>query len=286
MKSFIQKCWLYFSRRLPVGMKGKARVSRLFLGNLLDSKDIVVHDLQGFSFVVPSLRETIAFHLLIDGIYEPKTMCVLADCLREGSVFVDVGANIGVFSVPLSRKVGSSGRVLAVEASPAILPYLNGNVKRNDCLNVDVAAFAAHETEGVMPFFEAPPTSFGMGSLSPQFVDSVVNVRTRTLDGWLAEMKPRRVDAIKVDVEGLEASVFKGASKLLKAKNAPLIVFEFDETRVAGGRPDEAQHCLMEYGYRLWRISDYRKHRKSLTAPLQKGFEMLVASKEGTRHAH
>src|SRR5436309_161015 len=105
-------------RLLPCTMRGKARLARLLLGRLLESQDVELHDRDGSVITVPSLREPVAFHLLVDGLYEPETLAFLLDRVAPGSVFVDIGANVGVFTIPVARKLRGTGCVVSLEASP------------------------------------------------------------------------------------------------------------------------------------------------------------------------
>ena len=107
-------------------------------------------------------------------------------------------------------------------------------------------------------------------------------VETRTLDEILESNKVQRVAVVKVDVEGHEAAVFRGAQKLLLSSPAPAIVFEFcdwAEARFAGGYPGEAQEFLMRLGYRIHRLAAPGKLGRPLDVPLTAGSAMLVAER-------
>jgi hypothetical protein len=117
--------------------------------------------------------------------------------------------------------------------------------------------------------------------MAPQFSAVPVAVRTRSLDDVCDERMIDRVSVLKVDVEGHEAAVFRGASRLLQGIHPPAIVFEFcdwAETRFANGRAGAAQKYLMELGYSVFRLSELAKGRKTpLRRPLTQGSVMLVA---------
>ncbi len=272
-------------RLCPPWIRGKARLARAVLGACRENRNVYIHDRYGCTFLVPSLHEPIAFHLLVDGIYEPMTAEFLLGHLGAGATFVDVGANIGVFTVPVARRVGPAGRVLAVEGSPRVFPYLEHNVRINGISNVRLKHFAAydHDVQAV-PFYEAPIESFGMGALAPQFHDQATPVPALALDTFFCQEGIDHVDLLKIDVEGFEAAVFRGAKELLTRKDPPLIVFEFcdwAEARVPGSRVGAAQQLLNDWGYQIWRLSDFgNRRRKGLKEVLRHGFEMLVAIKE------
>jgi hypothetical protein len=75
---------------------------------------VLVQDCDRNRFLVPDLREPIALHLFVDGSYEKQTRSFILDRLSTGDVFIDIGANIGVFTVPAAKKVGIHGRVSAI----------------------------------------------------------------------------------------------------------------------------------------------------------------------------
>jgi FkbM family methyltransferase len=267
-------------------MRGKARLARTLLGPSLGARDVKISGRRGIEFIAPSLQESVGFHLLIDGVYESELLGFMLGKLQPkaaGAVFVDVGANIGSFTLPVGKSLGAGGRVIAIESSPTIFPYLKRNVDLNGLSNISLIQCAASDTDlQEVPFYEAPIDSFGMGSLGAQFNGKPIPVITRTLDSILSERGVDRVDLIKVDVEGFEVGVFRGAEKLLNGPGAPLIVFEFcdwAEDRVPGGQRGNAQRALKDYGYRIWKLHDFLQGKQPLADALTAGFETLVAIK-------
>lgn len=254
------------------------------LGSLLQSEDVTVSDRTGCKYLVPSLREPVAFHLLVDGAYEPETLRLLLSRIGPGSTFVDVGANIGALTIPAARKMGASGIVVAIEASPRVFPYLAHNVEVNGISNIRLRCCAASDSESTgLPFYEAPADHFGMGSLGPQFHAEPAPVPAQTLDRILAEEDVTEVSVLKVDVEGSEAAVFRGAAGLLNGAHPPIVIFEFcdwAEARIRGEKPGAAQMLLREFGYRLWPLDGFRRRgSRPLERELTEGSAMLVAEK-------
>jgi FkbM family methyltransferase len=273
-----------FLRLLPPGARGKARLARAALGSALKARDVQLRDRYGCHLVVPSLHEPIGFHLLVDAAYEPEALEFVLDRLQPGGVFVDVGANIGVFTIPAAKKVGPMGQVLAIEPSAHVFPYLEVNVCRNEIGNVRLKQCAAwHQDAPALPFYEAPFDHFGMGSLAPQFFARATRVPAQALDHMIRGAVPgSRVDVLKVDVEGFEAAVFRGAEQLLSRDDAPLILFEFcdwAEARTATYRVGDAQRLLRSWGYAVWELRDYSCGRPPLADVLATGFASLVAAK-------
>lgn len=274
------QCLIKFIRAFPQGLRGKTRLARWLLRRYLDGGETEIIDKIGLRFAVPDLHEPVAFHLLIDGVYEPELRQFLTAQLKPGETFVDVGANVGVFTLPMARHVGESGKVLAVEASPRVFSYLSRNVASVGLANIICRRAAVCERDGEVRFFDAPPVKFGMGSMANRFEGQSVAVEGRTLDRLTREAGISPVSVIKVDVEGFELGVFQGAQAILTGDQPPLVVFEFcdwAECGSVGGQPGAAQQFLMELGYSIWTLKDFTSGGAALQEPLTAGFYTLVA---------
>lgn len=263
--------------------RGKYRLARFILGKSLRHKNVNLTDDNGCQYTIPSLQEPVGFGLLVDGVYEPDSIQLMLQKLPENAVFLDIGANIGVFTITAAQFLKQNGRVIAVEASPKIFPYLRQNIKANGFNNVKILELAATEQDNAtVLFYEAPMDKFGMGSLGPQFDNYPIEVKTKTIDSILQDEKIDKVDFMKIDVEGYEASVFQGAEKLLNSPNAPIILFEFcdwAEARKPGGKVGDSQRVLIDFGYTIWRLTDFIKGGKPLDMILEIGSDMLVGVK-------
>jgi FkbM family methyltransferase len=267
-------------RLLPPGTRGKGRLAKRMIGTGLQSNDVRVISRDGFEYIVPSLQEPVGFHLLIDGVYEPSAVRLMVDYLERGHNVIDVGANIGVFTLPAAHKVGSEGRVVAIEPSPRVYPYLQRNVADSKLTNILLSQRAAcNRDEDEIAFYEAPIEHFGMGSLGVQFTADAVSVKTCTIDTVVKAHDLGQIHFIKADVEGFEIKVFEGASEVLKGN--PLIMFEFcdwAEARVLDRKVGAAQELLKDYGYQVWRLDDWINRQAPLKETLRVGFETLIAS--------
>jgi FkbM family methyltransferase len=131
--------------------------------------------------------------------------------LGRGAVFVDVGANVGYYTLVASKLVGSHGRVYAIEPVPSTAVILKANVKMNDCRNVlvyDVAAWSSEEEVTL----EIPESAYGYASVVRGSDEGKkITVKATTLDEIL--QGATSVDLVKIDVEGAEHEVLIGAKK-------------------------------------------------------------------------
>jgi FkbM family methyltransferase len=274
-------------RYLPAAFPGKARLARVLLRSIRSQEDVTVESAAGERFLVPHLAEPVGFHLLIDGRYEPDTKDFILRRLAPGNVFIDAGANIGVLTISAARRVGEQGRVLAIEPSPHVFPYLERNIALNSLTNVVTTRLAISDSNrDNVPFYQAPVDHFGMGALAPQFHSQSCPVMTRTLDHLVELHKLDHVSVLKIDVEGHEAAVFRGAGKLLAQSPGPLVIFEFSdwaEERFPKSSAGDAQRFLSSLGYQLWRLDDYSRGRMPLKEPLTHGFAMIVGARSVDR---
>ena len=177
--------------------------------------------------------------------------------LRPGDVAIDVGANVGIFSIAIGRAVGPSGRVLAFEPQPPIFEFLQRNLATNGLSQVEArrAIVAAADGEGeFVDLHSLPPgRPFNFGS---------VHLSSRPFSGYggtvatpmlrIDSLGLERCDFMKIDVEGAEALVVAGALRTVAACR-PLLSVECD-------RPDQMAivvDALLNRGYRLWRFRGF-----------------------------
>jgi FkbM family methyltransferase len=263
-------------RSLPA-FRGKLRLAKYLLRDLRGP--VVVKDRSGFAYEIPDVREPIGFHLFVNGIYEPEIQKLILRSLKPGGVFIDVGASIGVFTIPAAKRVGSFGRVIAMEASPDVFATLGRNVATNGLDNVELICAAAGESHADTNFYPAPVDHFGMGSRAAQFDVAPITVNCVTLDSLAEKFNLSAVEVIKIDVEGFEVDVLAGALGLLGAEKPPVVIFEFcdwAEARRSRNEIGAAQRLLMDLGFTIWRASEYDRAAPIKTA-LDIGSDMLVA---------
>jgi FkbM family methyltransferase len=151
--------------------------------------------------------------------------------LKEGDIVVDIGAHIGLYTIIASKHVGLKGKVVAIEAEPGNFEILTSNTKLNQLTNVISLNSAVSSKEGkvklYMPYEELGHTKYHsimlerVGEAEKTFVE----VNANTLDNLLPQNGIEEVNWIKIDVEGAEYEVLKGAAKSLsKSKEIALLI--------------------------------------------------------------
>lgn len=172
--------------------------------------------------------------------YEAPALTPLLEAfVSPGSTFIDVGANIGIYTGWASRLAGKHGRVLAFEPVPATRQYLATVVAMNQLDNVEVIPKALGKQPGTVTLWVVPHAS-GLTSAVPPEAGSVeattlqqLAVPQVTLDDELAARGGAAPTLIKIDVEGYEMAVLEGAVRTLAGPYPPAVVFETHGTHLA-----------------------------------------------------
>ena len=167
--------------------------------------------------------------------YEPRDLALVQSLVPAGGVCVDVGANVGFYSLHFARLVGPSGRVFAFEPDPRNAARLRRNVALNAFeAIVEVAETAVSGRDGRATLHRSDPDHSGWGSLAAHAEEtSKVEVATTTLDSFLDARAIERVDFLKADVEGSEIELLRGAARSLRKGCLRRLFIEFNGVRLA-----------------------------------------------------
>jgi len=200
-------------------------------------------------------RDVMGRHLYKRGLHEQvlSTFVLRELRLRDHAVALDIGANLGWYSLLLARR-WPRARIHAFEPEPRNLALLRGNLQRNGITNVTVHGAAVAERDGAMQFFPYAEKNMGRHSLVPQAGCAPITVPVVTLDGFLQQQRldPADVQFVKIDVEGYELPALQGARSLLAAKPRILAEFAPKYVRRAGQDPAELLRYLQAAGFRAF----------------------------------
>jgi FkbM family methyltransferase len=178
------------------------------------------------------LSQGIDFAIYLANIYERQTRAALRRLVAPGSLVLDIGANIGAHTLSLARLVGPAGRVLAFEPTDYAFRKLSRNLELNPDLAARVTAFHCFLTGA-----DAEPVPSSIYSSWPLAREEGLHAkhlgremrteaaRARSIDSVLAEFAGRPVQLVKLDVDGFECDVLRGASRMLSTMR-PVFVME------------------------------------------------------------
>jgi len=211
-----------------------------------------------------SLDEAILRHLYFFGHYEERVTDLMLRVVRAGQVWLDIGANVGVFSVLLGRQVGPKGAVHAFEPNPAMATHLKLSLDRNGLANVRLHPCALAEKAGQAQLHlprraDDADGGSGRGSLLPQHDipdGRTITVPVSSLDCELADER-RPIFGMKIDVEGFESAVLDGARQIFTERPPQVIFSEITHRPNALLPPAELIAKIVSLGYTAFRTEPF-----------------------------
>lgn len=199
----------------------------------------------GIEWPALELSELIGWYLFF-GLHDPSHEDFLG-LVEPGNVVIDVGANIGLTALRAAGRCGPAGRVIALEPDPLTFAKLTAALERNPLLRVEAHQVAVGETTGTLLLEVRDPHNLGMNRISKQ---GTVPVEVTTIDRLVEQLELSRVDVIKVDTEGFEPNVLRGAAATI-ARHRPRLFLELDDgnLRDQGGSSASLLAQLDALGY-------------------------------------
>lgn len=255
--------------------------SQLFGGN-----DYIIHQLTQ-ELKIKLYRDSLLSSYIYKN-FETTEIDFLNEYLEKGDCFVDIGANIGLFSLYASKKIGTNGEVLAFEPAGTTYKRLQENVVLNDMKNIRPFRLGLSEKNEIL---ELNVSSDGHEAWNT-FVPSTDNkfstkerVQVQAFDHFLQEqaVDVDRISLIKLDVEGFEINVLKGATNVLSGQNAPAFLVEFtdDNAISAGNCCHELYKFLVRYNYFWYTYDSTQKKLQDEPMRLNYPYNNLIAVKDG-----
>jgi len=205
--------------------------------------------------------------------------------LKKGGIFVDIGSNIGLFSLIASKIVGKNGRVYSFEPTPETFIRFKQNIKLNNIRNICPYNLAVSNKSGMRDFLVSHDgydawNSFGKPSAGEEI--EKIKVNTITFDEFMNQNNIGKIDLIKIDVEGWELNVLNGGQNYFNKSNSAAILIEFGDINLqnAGFKSKDLYDLLLKFGYYMYRY-DYH-NRLLIKDNLRKEYPYcnLIALKE------
>lgn len=206
----------------PLSFKGKARV----LHKLCPKEG--EEDANVFGYRISLDRRDYIQRSIYLGTFEPYESSQVKSYLKEGMTFVDVGANVGYYTLMAASLVGRHGRVLAFEPSPYAFSRLEETIARNNLRQVRAIPAGLSDTNGESRLFVSAGKANHTPSMVPNAGGQAVAVPVRRLDDYLSQHGVDHVDFMKIDVEGFEPNVIRGAGKYIERGKIHAILCEFN----------------------------------------------------------
>ena len=247
-----------------------------------------VVDVQGSKMYVdvfdpdPTMRRTFRSYA-VNRVHEESTTSLFRKIVKEGNVVIDLGANIGYFTLLSARLVGSKGKVYAFEPETRNYKYLLKNIELNGYDNVVASQKAVADRPGTVKLFFCPYDSGhhtirkynGIQAYRPDFLDEkkeFVEVDQVSLDDFFSSIRTP-VDVIKMDVEGAEMLALAGMEQLIRGNEKLIMLIEFFPLliREMGHSPEEfARRLLNDFNFKVSVVDhEYSMDKVSHENPLR-----------------
>ncbi|MDN3296885.1 FkbM family methyltransferase [Streptomyces ficellus] len=246
------------------GSVGKALLAGRFLNPRLRAhpRRRVARTTSGARIAVDT-QDLIQRYLYLFGVWEPHMTGWLRRRLRPGDTFIDVGANIGYYSLLAAQLVREEGQVTAIEASPGFHRRVLRNIALNEYGNIRAVNAAVSDTDEALTFVLASSANLGANSIVPYEgpAESSFEIEAHPLPDLLSPREITQARVIKVDVEGAEGSVVRGMVPMLPLLRPDAeITVEVTPERMAllDDSPDELLATMRDHGFHPYRlVNDY-----------------------------
>lgn len=245
--------------RLNLFEKGRYRMISLLLPwlRLLGPEwgKRIIKTQYGFRFTA-DLADWLGQYVYLTGAYEPPTSDIFFKIIKPGDTVIDIGANVGYFSLLSAKLTGEKGKVYALEPILSVRENLISNILLNDYNNIRVIPKAASATAARLTIYEGPEGHKGVSSLRPLSTASrELTIEAIALDDLIEEMGT--VNFIKIDVEGAEMRALLGMKKIIN-KDHPSFIIEFTDSYLKsfGDSASQMAEWLNTHGYQLYRIEE------------------------------
>jgi len=256
----------------------------------LKPKGIVLTDVQGSKMYVNTNETGVVPRLLTSGVMEKYETGLFKKMIKENMRVVDIGANIGYYTLIAARLVGKKGVVYAFEPVPSNYKLLCKNIKENNYTNIIPISKAVSNKRGksklwldkidlAIPSFSKDNVLFFSQEKALE-KNNFVEAEVTTLDRFFKNVVGNnKIDLIKIDTQGAEGHIIDGAEEILKNNNNLKIFMEFwpDGIKKIGSDPLKLLYRLQEYGFKISIINE----TKQILEPIKDVFEFYKKIKPG-----
>ncbi|MFD0977936.1 FkbM family methyltransferase [Salinimicrobium gaetbulicola] len=248
-KSFRGK---YFLRRLLMLLKPNIE------------KGLIVKINSGFKLkIFPLYDKGIERRLFENGIYEKGTLKIFNRIIESGYIIIDAGANIGLMSIHFSRLTGSNGKVFSFEPHPVTFDILKDNININQSTNIYPNQLALGSANKKGEIFERLHINRGAASLVNSDNKNGFPIFIEKLDSYIERKSIKKLNLLKIDVEGYELEVLKGALKSIK-KFKPIICLEYSTDVYSQNSPIKIYFLLKELNYLVFKQENGKESESGL----------------------
>lgn len=203
-------------------------------------------------------RDWVQSHIFVFNAYEKAESDFILSLLSEQDTFIDIGANVGYYSMLVSKKI-TKGKIYSFEPEINNYQRLKHNIKINEAANITAIHKACSDHNGMIVLSVAKDDNKGMNSifLSDEYKSHSQEIEAVKLDSFVKENNISKISLIKMDVEGAEFLALKGMKEVLvNLKPALVVEIVKDNLEAAGSSVAEFYNYLYPLGYKSYQIDD------------------------------
>ena len=237
--------------------KKVAKSENEFWNKLFNGKDYFEHILHN-GIKINLYKNSVLSKLIYFG-FEKDEIDYVESILDEGDIFIDIGANIGLFTLFAARAVGNTGKVICFEPSPITYTRLEENIRLNNFKNIDYRNIGVSDKVEELVFFVSITgyDAWNSFALREDILEDNILVSVSPLEIELKEVDKTKIKLVKSDVEGWEKFVLHGGRDFF-INFSPIVMIEFTEENTfnAGYPVYEIYDIMKDYGYVWYTIKD------------------------------
>ncbi len=248
--------WLWSATSVGLGVQ---HALQLWLLRHVAATTIEVDGVEPLPMFLEPTDRVVTPRMIGERVWEPKETYWFVESLREGDTVVDVGANVGYYTLIAASLVGPEGRVYAFEPDPRSFSLLERNVRLNGFSNVVLERKAVADQAGTLRLYLAPENKGDHRIYAPSDEQrDWIEVEAITLDDYFGE-RAAEVDLVKIDTQGAELSILRGMSRILESSERLVLAMEYwpHGLRDFGEEPGELLDLLTAQDFRFFDLAGF-----------------------------
>ena len=217
-------------------------------------KGIEFESPNGIKYVL-DLTDHVMRQIYLKGVYERNTMRHLLKLAKPNMTFMDVGANIGAYTLTMAKHL-TKGNVISFEPNPRTIKYLQRNIDLNGLKNIRIVDIGLSDKEEEVILYTSSLTTASINK--GKNTGETEKIKLTTLDLFCRENKIEQIDLIKIDIEGHEAKCLKGAEEIIDKSKQMVLIMEIDDNcKAVGLEKNELFHSITDRGFKGFKPRGY-----------------------------
>ncbi len=221
--------------------------------------------IDGHKLYIDKWDTAVSQELILSGKWEEYETSLFKRSIKKGDVVLDIGAHIGYYTLIAADIVGDEGKVYAFEPDPKNFTLLEKNVRENGYKNVELVNKAVAEKTGSSRLYLNTENTGDHRIYSASDKRRSIKIQAISLDDFFRD-KNKRINMIKMDIQGSEVRAFKGAIKLIKQNQNIKILTEFWPygLRLSGSSAKEYARLLLGNNFKLFNLDEVKKKKRKI----------------------